>query len=166
MRLQTDRRTMFFAQQMPIILVGSAMLVFMIVLNVLSPDGLFSFDAPFISFIVMAGGVFLIYAALRWICPFELIVCEEGFSFREGKREGAALYADIAEMGYATVTHYGKATEYIRLYIIFAVPEKSLYLPNITKEKEGGWAEISECLAHAYTHHTGKDLTEGVCVPA
>jgi len=155
---------MFFKQQMPPILMGLAFILFPII--ILSLPTVFSdtFPLPY-SFLLIAGGVYAIFHAFRWIQAVELIVHEKGFSFKVGRRECTAKYEDVFEMGYADVTLRGKVTGAIRLYVVFNNNEKNLYLPTITKEKEGDWSEISECLANIYMEYTDKELVTDRLIP-
>ena len=164
---QTDRRAMFFHDQIKPILMGIGFILFAITVLLLDTEltNNFVYAVPFLPFFMIAGGGYIVFHAFWWIQAMDLVVYENGFSFTIGKRKGVARYLDVLEMGYGEVTYRGKVTENIRLYVAFNNGEKNVYLPYITKEKDGYWAEISECLANAYVKHTGRDLTIGEHIP-
>lgn len=162
---KTDKRALL-KQRLPIALLGVAAIVFVIAIliaDVLIDDSYFAVNAPsHIMIFLTLLGVLLIYLAFFGILYFELTVYEEGFYFRYGKREGTVRFDDVKEMAYGVVTHRGKEMELIRVYIIFNTTEADVFLPSISKDKTGGWAEISDCLLEAYMNYSGRDLTENV----
>jgi len=158
---------MFFTQQIKPILIGIGLILMAIIVLILDTELTNNIlDAvPFLPYSMIAVGVLCIFHAFCWIQAMDLIVYEDGFTFTIGRRKGVARYEDVLEMGYGEVTYHGKVTDYIRLYVAFNNGEKNLYLPHITKEKDGYWAEISECLANSFVKHTGRDLTTGEYIP-
>jgi len=161
MRYQADGDKMVFKQQLPFILIGLAWILLAVV--ALTFDTVLSniaSDATF-RYIIVAGVVYVFFRVFSYIQAMELIVYENGFSYRIGEREDTAKYEDVLEMSYGEVTYQGKATENIRLCIVFNNNQQNLYLPHITKDKAGDWAAISECLVNAYAKYTGKNLTTG-----
>ena len=167
MSYQTDKRVMFFKQQLRYILIGLAFVAFAVAVFALDTEftNNIASDMSYLPFLMIAGGIYCVFHAFLWIKAMELTVHENGFSFKIGRRESTAKYDDVLEMGYGEVTYQGKSTENILLYVVFNNNEKNLYLPYITREKEGYWSEISECLGNTYVKHTGKDLTTGAQIP-
>jgi len=123
------------------------------------------YDVPFFPYLMTAAGIYTIFHAFWWIQAMGLVVYENGFSYTIGRRKGVARYEDVLELGYVEVTYQGKVTGNIQLYVTFNNGEKNVYLPYMTKEKDGFWVEISECLANAYVKYTGRDLTIGEHIP-
>ena len=91
----------------------------------------FVFDIHFA--LSIAIGALIILAALFGINSLELIIYEDGFFVKTGKRAEAIRFVDVAEMGYKTATSQEKKVDYLRGYIYFGITKEAIYLPQQSK---------------------------------
>jgi len=152
MKEETDKR-MLFKQRLSIILFGAGVMLF-------ASLALYMEEVAFAILCVIGGGI-LIITPFMWILPFELIVYEQGFYARMGKRVEVSRFENVENIAYGIVTNKGKDTDGIRGYIVFGAGKEDLFLPAFHKTRPSqSWAEISDCLIDTYTDVTGKVIDD------
>jgi len=152
MKLETDKRALL-KQRLFIILLGGGIML-------LAPLFLYM-EEQALAILCVIGGSILIITSFLWILPFELIVYEQGFYARMGKRVEVSRFENVENIAYGIGTYKGKDTDNIRGYIVFGDGKADMFLPTFYKTRPSpSWAEISDCLIDTYTDITGKTFDD------
>jgi len=152
--LETDKKEMFFKQQLPIFIFGIIAIIVGIFLLAHMME---------ISYAVscIIGGIILIWLAFTAVLPLKITVYEQGFHIQIGKRVEIARFEQIEDIGYGIVTQKGKDVKNsIRGYVGFNDGRVPIFLPVVHPTKENyPWRDITDVLVNQYQLITGHEPT-------